>query len=62
MGKVSEPQRRAVERWNAKNKEKSNFMKQRSSARSFIRKKASGEDLDELEGIISERRRELEDF
>ena len=46
----------AQKRWNEKNKEKRAHITARGSARSFIRKHATLEDLDELEVIISKRR------
>lgn len=46
----------ANKRWADKNKEHSNYLKTRSTARSFIRNKATLEDLDELEILIKERR------
>ncbi|MGL4989905.1 MAG: hypothetical protein ACRC57_01890 [Sarcina sp.] len=46
-------------KWEAKNKDYSNYLKNRSSARSFIRNKALEGDLDELENLIEERRNEL---
>ncbi len=49
----------ADKRWNEKNKERRNYLGQRSSARSFIRNKATEEDLLELENLIHERRKKL---
>lgn len=49
----------ADKRWNEKNKERRNYLGQRSSARSFIRNKATEEDLLELENLIKERRNKL---
>lgn len=43
-------------RWQEKNKDYSNYLKARSSARGFIRNKATDEDLKELEQLIKERR------
>lgn len=45
--------------WENKNKEYSSYLKSRSSARSFIRKKATLEDLEELKKIIKEREENL---
>lgn len=50
----------ADKRWNEKNKERRNYLGQRSSARSFIRNKATLEDLEELEELIAVRRNELD--
>ena len=52
-------QTEANKRWQEKNKEYSNYLKDRSKARSFIRNKATKEDLEELEQLIAERRKEL---
>lgn len=49
----------ADKRWNEKNKERRNYLGQRSSARSFIRNKATLEDLEELEELIAARRENL---
>lgn len=49
----------ADKRWNEKNKERRNYLGQRSSSRSFIRNKATEEDLLELENLIKERRKKL---
>lgn len=49
----------ADKRWNAKNPERRNCLSLRSSARSFIRNKATAEDLEELEGLIADRREKL---
>lgn len=45
--------------WENKNKEYSSYLKSRSSARSFIRKKATLEDLEELKTLIKEREENL---
>lgn len=49
----------ATNRWRAKNKEHTQYLNTRSTARSFIRNRATAEDLDELEALIAERRNEL---
>lgn len=43
-------------RWQEKNKEKSRYLKDRSTARSFIKNKATKEDLEELEQLIKQRK------
>ncbi|MGJ0908833.1 hypothetical protein [Clostridium botulinum] len=48
----------ANQNWEKKNREYASYLKSRSSARSFIRNKATAEDLEELKGLIRER----EDF
>ncbi|MGY3775827.1 hypothetical protein [Helcococcus sueciensis] len=49
----------ADKRWNEKNKERRNYLGQRSSARSFIRNRATLEDLEELKLLIREREENL---
>ena len=48
-------QTEANKRWQQKNKEYSNYLKDRSKARSFIKNKATGEDLKELLGLIMDK-------
>ncbi|MCR1953167.1 hypothetical protein NSA50_19465 [Clostridium sp. DSM 100503] len=57
--KISEARERANKKWNESNKEHMNYLRSRSSARSFIRNKATLEDLEELEQLIAERRKQL---
>ena len=52
-------QTEANKRWQEKNKERAKYLSDRSRARSFIRNKATKEDLEELEQLIAERRKEL---
>ncbi|MCH4008017.1 hypothetical protein [Companilactobacillus sp.] len=59
---LTEAQKRANEKWHRKNRKRANYIAMRSSARSFIRKKSTLEDLDELEKIIKSRRTELSHF
>ena len=46
-------------KWEEKNKEYSNYLKSRGSARSFIKNKAQKEDLEEFKGLIQIREEEL---
>lgn len=46
----------ADRRWAEANRDRRNYLSKRSSARSFIRNWATEEDLDELAGLIDERR------
>ena len=46
----------AQQKWAAANREHRNYLSKRSSARSFIRNWATDEDLDELAGLIAERK------
>lgn len=53
-------QTEANKRWQQQNKEYSNYLKARSTARGFIKNKANDEDLKELEELIQNRRKELQ--
>ncbi|WP_373205201.1 hypothetical protein [Clostridium tertium] len=57
--KISEARERANKKWNENNKEHMNYLRSRSSARSFIKNKATEDDLIELENLIAERRKQL---
>lgn len=48
-------QTEANKRWQQKNKEYSNYLKDRSKARSFIKNKATEEDLKELLDLIMDK-------
>lgn len=54
-------QNEANKRWQQKNKEYANYLKDRSKARSFIKNKATGEDLEELKELIVTKSKELKD-
>ena len=60
MRKISEAQRNADKRWREKNREYANYLRNRASARCFIRNKATLEDLKELEELIKEKSKELQ--
>lgn len=49
-------QKVADKKWIEKNREHATYLRNRSSARSFIRNKATVEDLEELQKLIEERR------
>ncbi|EDS77284.1 hypothetical protein [Clostridium massiliodielmoense] len=49
----------ANQKWESKNKEYASYLKSRSSARSFIRNKATFDDLQELKQLIKEREEKL---
>ena len=49
----------ADKKWAEQNKARRNYLSARGTARSFIRNKATLEDLEELEQLIAERRKEL---
>lgn len=59
MNKDKVTQAEANKRWEEKNKDRSNYLKARTAARSFIRKKSTLEDLAELEEMIEQRKRDL---
>lgn len=52
-------QTEANKRWQEQNRKKARYLRNRSTARSFIRKQATEEDLQELEALIIERRKVL---
>ena len=54
-------QNEANKRWQQKNKEHANYLKDRSKARSFIKNKATGEDFEELKELIITRSKELKE-
>ena len=54
------PQTEANKRWQQKNRERARYLRNRSSARSFIRSQATSEDLEELEGLFNARKEFLE--
>lgn len=59
MAKLTEAKKRANKKWNEKNKERVRYLSYRSQAKSFIRRFATEEDLDELEKLIAEKRKKL---
>lgn len=56
---ISEAQKKAKQKYEEKNREKINYQASRRSARSFIKNKATLEDLEELEALILERRKNI---
>ena len=60
MAKLTEAKKEANKKWNQKNKERMNYLAARSQAKRFVNKFATLEDLDNLEKIIAEKRKELE--
>lgn len=50
-------QTEANKKWQEKNREKARYLRNRSTARGFIKKQATEEDLIELENLIAERRK-----
>lgn len=59
--KTSEAQKKANAKWIEKNKERRSYLSSRSSARSFIRNKATKEDLLELKEMIEEKLSEMKE-
>lgn len=53
--KTSEAQRKADKRWREKNRDYANYLKNRTSARCFIRNRATLEDIEELKVLMKER-------
>ncbi|KNE19023.1 hypothetical protein [Virgibacillus pantothenticus] len=54
-------QTEANKRWQEKNRERSRYLRNRSTARSFIRKQATNEDIEELKQLIQEREQSLKE-
>lgn len=54
MRKELTPQQRANKKWNAKNRERRNYLTKRSASRGFIRNNATKDDLLELQELIKE--------
>ena len=59
MTKELKKQTISNKKWEEKNKEYSSYLKSRSSAKSFIKNKATLEDMEQLEEFIKNRREEL---
>ncbi|MDU3526768.1 MULTISPECIES: hypothetical protein [Clostridium] len=52
-------QTEANKKWQEKNREKARYLRNRSTARGFIKNQATEDDLIELENLIAERRKQL---
>lgn len=52
-------QQKATKKWNKNNREHRNYLSKRSSARSFIRNHATVDDLNELESLIKDKKKEV---
>ena len=57
--KVRECQKRANEKWAQENREHSNYLKNRSACKSFIKNRATLEDIAELYELLEIRKNEL---
>ncbi|MFL1695628.1 hypothetical protein ACJQWY_02265 [Weissella kandleri] len=49
-------QNEANKAWQEKNRERARYLRNRSAARSFIKKQATNDDINELLGLIDERK------
>lgn len=61
MGELSEARKRANKKWDEANKERKAYIGKRSTAKNFILKLATAEDLELMEEYIAERRKMLEE-
>lgn len=52
-------QTEANKRWQDKNREKARYLRNRSTARNFVKKQATLDDIKELEELITNRKKEL---
>lgn len=59
--KTSDAQKRASRGWEERNRKKATVRGYLRTARTFIRNHAQEEDLQELEGLIAERRKKLKE-
>lgn len=57
--KKAEYQKAGNKNWEDKNKNYSNYLKQRSASKSFIKNKSTITDIEEFEGLLKERKAEL---
>ncbi|MED4130107.1 hypothetical protein [Shouchella miscanthi] len=52
-------QTEANKKWQDQNRERARYLRNRSTTRSFLKKQATEEDIIELEKLLDERRRQL---
>lgn len=52
-------QTEANKRWQESNRERTRYLRNRSTSRSFIKKQATEEDLNELQDLLNERKKGL---
>lgn len=52
-------QTEANKKWQDKNREKARYLRNRSTARNFVKKQATLDDIKELEELITNRKKEL---
>ncbi|MFR5188139.1 hypothetical protein [Peptostreptococcus sp.] len=55
-------QTEANKKWQEKNREHTRYLRNRSTARNFIKKQATDEDIQELEILIISRKKELKNL
>lgn len=54
-------QTEANKKWQEKNREHARYLRNRSTSRSFIKNQATIEDIEELESLIEQRKKDLSD-
>lgn len=59
MHKNEASQTIANKKWQEKNRERTRYLRNRSTSRGFIKKQATQEDLEELQKLIEERKESL---
>lgn len=52
-------QTEANKRWQEQNRERTRYLRNRSTARSFVKKQATQEDIEELEQLIDKRKEQI---
>lgn len=57
--KDANQQTEANKKWQEKNREHARYLRNRSTSRSFIKKQATIEDIEELEELIEQRKKDL---
>ncbi len=57
MEEKKNQQTEANKRWQEENRDKARYLRNRSTARNFYKKQATKEDIEEVEKIIAERKR-----
>lgn len=60
MPKLSEAHKKANKKWDAKNKDRKQYLNKRSNAKNFILKLATKEDLEQIKEYINQRENELQ--
>lgn len=59
---ITNKQTEANKKWQEKNREHARYLRNRSTARNFIKKQATDEDIQELEILIISRKKELKNL